>query len=579
MRRHLALALVLLAAASTAPLPPLPAQDDPGARPNIVLILADDMGYSDIGCFGSEIETPHLDALAAGGLRYTQCYNGARCCPTRASLLTGLYAHQTGIGHMVDSGRAGPGYQCDLNGHCVTIAEVLRQADYRTYMAGKWHVTPLNPRGDDHDRKNWPLQRGFDRFYGTIHGAGSFYDPKTLARDNDLISPFADPLYEPDDGFYYTDAISDHAERFVRDHHRSHGDRPFFLYVSYTAAHWPMHARERDIAKYRGRYRSGFEAVRARRFEKQQQLGVVDGDWPLSPAPIAWADARDQQFEQQCMEVYAAMVDSMDQGIGRLVRALRETGELDDTLILYLQDNGGCAERYGRHPHDEVAARPHAPTLPPMAATELQRDMQPAQTRDGYPVRTGYGVRPGAADTYIAYGRGWANVSNTPFREYKHWVHEGGISTPLIAHWPNGIADRGRIRGDVCHLIDVMATAIDVASADYPTERDGERTHPPEGVSLRATFAGEALQRSTPVFFEHEGNRAARDGRWKVVAKGAGGAWQLHDMVTDRVEHHDVSQQHPEIARRLIEAWERWAERCHVVPWPHRPAYESPLDR
>lgn len=553
------------------------AQERPVARPNIIVILADDMGFSDIGCYGSEIETPQLDALAADGLQFTQFYNGARCCPTRASLLTGLYAHQTGVGWMVDSKKGGPGYEGDLNNRCVTIAEVLSGAGYRNYAAGKWHVTPLKRSQGKLQKHNWPMQRGFDRYYGTIHGAGSLWDPNTLVRGNELISPYADPDYQPKHGFFYTDAISDHASKFVREHHEKHDTQPFFLYVSYTAAHWPMHARERDIKKYRGRYREGFAAVRAQRLLKQQGRGLIDEAWPLSAAPGSWNKVADQAFEERCMEVYAAMVDSMDQGIGRIVTSLRETGQLENTLILYLQDNGGCAEGYGRgkKPNKPATKRAAEPSLPPMAADALQDRMAPKQTRDGYPVRQGYGVMPGAADTYIAYGRDWANVSNTPFRMYKHWVHEGGIATPLIAHWPKGIKGAGTIRHEVGHLVDIMATAIELSGATYPSARQSTNTLPPEGVSLASVFAGNDRATRPPIYFEHEGNRAVRDGKWKLCAKGPRGKWELYDMLQDRVESQDVAAKFPEVKKRLVAAWEAWAERCHVLPWPYQHAYEA----
>jgi arylsulfatase len=553
------------------------AQDRQPARPNIIVILADDMGFSDIGCYGSEIETPQLDALAADGLQFTQFYNGARCCPTRASLLTGLYAHQTGIGWMVDSKKGSQGYQGDLNNQCVTIAEVLRGAGYRNYVAGKWHVTPLKRTEGKLQKHNWPMQRGFDRYYGTIHGAGSLWDPNTLVRGNELISPYADPDYQPKDGFFYTDAISDHAAKFVREHHEKHDAQPFFLYVSYTAAHWPMHARERDLAKHRGRYQEGFATVRARRLKKQRERGLIDKEWPLSAAPGSWDKVVDQAFEERCMEAYAAMVDSMDQGIGRLVASLRETGQLENTLILYLQDNGGCAEGYGRgkNANKPPAKRADKPTLPAMAADALQDRMIPKQTRDGYPVRQGYGVMPGAADTYVAYGRDWANVSNTPFRMYKHWVHEGGIATPLIAHWPAGINSAGTIRHEVGHLVDIMATAIELSGATYPSKLRGTETLPPEGVSLASVFAGNDRPTRAPIYFEHEGNRAVRDGKWKLCAKSPRGKWELYDMQKDRVEANNVAATFPEITKRLVTQWEVWAERCHVIPWPYKPAYEA----
>ncbi len=540
-------------------------------RPNIIVILSDDMGYSDIGCYGGEIETPNLDALAQGGIRFTQFYNTARCCPTRASLLTGLYPHQTGVGHMVDSRKGGPGYQNELNANCLTIAEVLRGAGYRNYASGKWHVTPIPKDDSEPPRHNWPLQRGFDRYYGTIHGAGSFWDPSSLVRDNQVITAFNDPGYRPTEPYYYTDAIADHAIRFVREHRRDHAAEPFFLYVAFTAAHWPMHARERDIAKYKGRYDAGFEAVRATRWQKAKALGVIDSRWPLSPAPGTWDDVKNKGFEARCMEVYAAMVDSMDQGIGRIVQSLKDTGQFENTLICYLQDNGGCAETVGR---GTIATdRAEAPTLARLSPDFLQHGSVPQQTRDGYPVRQGYGVMPGPADTYIAYGRDWANVSNTPFREYKHWVHEGGISTPLIAHWPRGIRNQGELRSDPGHLIDLMATAIDLAGATYPGERNGVKTHPPEGTSLRAAFDGRPLNRPQPIFFEHEGNRAVRDGQWKLVAKGPVGQWELYDMATDRTEMNDLATTHPDKLHELVSKWEAWADRAFVVPWPHRPSY------
>jgi arylsulfatase A-like enzyme len=546
------------------------------AKPNIIYILADDMGFSDLGCYGSEIATPNLDALAAGGLRFTQFYNTARCCPTRASLLTGLYPHQAGIGHMVDSKKGGPGYQNDLNKSSVTIAQALKPAGYRNYIVGKWHVTPRAPDPQNPSKHNWPLQRGFDRFYGTIHGAGSFFDPNTLTRDNQFISPHADPEYRPAE-YYYTDAISDHAVRFIREHAQQSADKPFFMYVAYTAAHWPMHAKTQDIAKYKGRYDAGYEPIRAARWEKAKQLGLVDPKWELTAASGAWADVTDKAFETRCMEVYAAMIDCMDQGIGRIVAELKARGQFENTLICYLQDNGGCAEGMGRGTQRPPMQRPDQPTLPPLAKDYLQPDMIPKQTRDGYPMRQGYGVLPGGADTYHGYGREWANVSNTPFREYKHWVHEGGISTPLVAHWPKGISSRGELRHQPGHLIDLMATAVDLAGAKYPAELNGERITPMEGVSLRAAFEGRPLPRTEPIFFEHEGNRAAREGDWKLVAKGPAGKWELYNLAADRTETRDLAATEPAKLKELVAKWEAWAKRAHVIPWPHTPQYgETP---
>ncbi len=563
------LAVLLLAAA------PQAHAAAPTARPNVIIIMADDMGYSDLGCYGGEIDTPNLDALARGGVRFTQFYNTARCCPTRAALLTGLYPHQAGIGHMMND-RGRDGYRGDLNRRSVTIAEALKPAGYRTYMAGKWHVTKHLVPGEPAQQANWPRQRGFDRFYGTIHGGGSFFDPNTLTRDNTLISPYADPEYQPRE-FYYTDAISDHAARFVADHARAHAGTPFFLYVAYTAPHWPMHAKEADLAKYRGRYDAGYDAIRAARVEKMKRLGLIDPRWQVTPAAGGnWAGVKDPAFERRCMEVYAAMVDCLDQGVGRLVAELKRTGQFENTLIFFLQDNGGCAEQMGRA--GEFKPRPAQPTLPPLAASYLQPDMIPKQTRDGYPMRQGHGILPGGPDTFHAYGEAWANVSNTPFREYKHWVHEGGISTALIAHWPAGIpsARHHALEPQPGHLIDLMATCLDVAGAEYPRTFAGETIQPLEGVSLRPGFSGRALGRREPIFFEHEGNRAVRAGDWKLVAKGPAGPWELYDMASDRTEMHDLAAREPERVRALAAQWEAWAKRAQVLPWIWTPAYGEP---
>lgn len=537
-------------------------------RPNIIYIMSDDMGYSDIGCYGSEINTPNLDRLAESGLRYTQFYNTARCCPTRASLLSGLYPHQAGIGHMMND-RGHDGYRGDLNRQCVTIPEVLGSAGYRTYMAGKWHVTPKTQPKDESEKYNWPLQRGFEKFYGTIHGAGSFFDPNSLTRDNELISPFADPEYQPEQ-FYYTDAISDHASRYIRDHHSHAGDEPFFMYVAYTAAHWPMHAKESDIAKYKGTYDDGYEAIRKRRYAKMLELGVVDSDaTALWTMPLAWKETEYWDWDKRNMEVYAAMIDCMDQGIGRIVASLQETGQLDKTLICFFQDNGGCAEPYGRR--GDGPQRAATPTLEQLAADYLQPDMQPKQTRDGYPVHTGKGVMAGPADTYIGYGQGWATVSNTPFREYKHYVHEGGISTPLVAHWPASIRRPGELESTPSHLIDLMATAVDISGATYPTTfHNGQTIKPMEGKSLAPTFRGESIEREA-IYWEHEGNRAVRAGDYKLVAKGTNGPWELYNIAVDRSEQNDLADDQPERVEQLQALWDAYAKRANVLPLDPQP--------
>jgi len=530
----------------------------PIPKPNIILILSDDMGYSDIGCYGGEIETPNLNRLATHGLRYTRFYNTGRCCPTRASLLTGLYAHQAGIGEMTSDGGQ-PGYRGDLSRNALTIAEALRPAGYRTYMAGKWHVTAqLKPEGD---KKNWPLQRGFDRFYGTIIGAGSFFDPWTLTRGNDAITPDNDQEYQPEQ-YYYTEAISDYASRYVREHARDHTGKPFFMYVAYTAAHWPMHALERDIAKYKGRYNAGYEAIRESRYKKMKELGVI-GDWKLSPGAEKWngVDEATRPWELRCMEVYAAMVDSMDQGIGRIVKSLEETGQLENTLILYLQDNGGCAEAYGRKP----PKRPPPAGIVPMGKDELQTRMIPERSRDGRPVRTGSDAMPGPADTYIAYGRNWANVSNTPFREYKSTNHEGGIATPLIAHWPKGIAARNELRNEPGHLIDIMTTCVELSGAVYPARFADHEILPMEGRSLAGGFATDRGEERA-LLFEHFCRAALRKGPWKLVRAGETQPWELYAIEEDRTELTDLSVKKPEKVRELSELFEKEAQRTYIYP-------------
>ena len=516
------------------------------APPNIVLIMADDMGYSDIGCFGGEIRTPHLDRLAAGGLRFTQFYNTGRCCPTRASLLTGLYPHQAGVGGMMHDG-GHDGYRGDLSPSCLTIAEVLRDAGYATYMAGKWHVTKQIGRWygmeDFNSQHNWPLQRGFERFFGILHGAASFFDPVTLIRGNTPVAP-------ADEDFYFTDAISDAAAHYVRAHDR---EAPFFLYVAYTAPHWPLHAPEEDVARCSGRYDAGWDVLREKRHERMVEMGILEADWepqPRDPRVKPWEEVRHAAWQARRMEVYAAQVESMDRGIGRLLEALEETGRLDDTLVLFLADNGGCAEEVGAN-----WGGLHIPT----------------QTREGRPVARGNdpSVMPGPEETYQSYGQPWANLSNTPFREYKHWVHEGGIATPLIVHWPAGIEARGELRHQPGHLIDVMATCVDVSGATYPQERGGHAITPMEGRSLGGAFEGEPVEREA-LYWEHEGNRAVRVGRWKLVAKGRRGPWELYDLEVDRAETRDLAGEQPERVAELAARWTAWANRCRVLPWPQR---------
>jgi arylsulfatase len=541
------------------------------SRPNVVLIMSDDMGYSDIGCYGGEIKTPNLDRLAENGLRFTQFYNTARCCPTRAALLTGVYQHQAGIGLMTgDSGL--PGYRGELGRNVFSIAEALGTAGYRNYMSGKWHVTRhTRPQGP---KDNWPLQRGFDKFYGTIIGAGSFFDPATLCRGNTFITPVNDPKYQPKT-YYYTDAISDNAVTYLTEHTKESPEKPFFLYVAYTAAHWPMHALPEDIAKYKGKYDDGFAPIRAQRLKRLKELGLVDSATELSPQSDDWEQVKDKPWERRNMEVYAAMIDNMDQGIGRIVSELERQGKLDNTLIMFLQDNGGCAEGFGRY----TPKRPYRTDYKPLGRDGLQTKIwPPMQTRDGRALRVGPGVMAGPEDTFIGYGRGWANVSNTPFREYKHFAHEGGISTPLVVHWPDGMAKerRGKLQRQPGHVIDIMATCVDAGGVEYPKKFADHDIIPVEGVSLKPTFSGKELQRKDAIYFEHHLNCAIRDGDWKLVRYGQTGrnsnlrAWELYNMADDRVELHNLANEHPQKVQQLAAKWEAWAQRAKVKPWPYK---------
>ena len=513
-------------------------------RPNILLILNDDMGYSDIGCYGGEVHTPSLDRLAYNGLRYTQFYNTARCCPSRASLLTGLHPHQADVGHMMDNLDI-DGYLGDLSPNTATIAEVLHAAGYCTYMSGKWHVTL-----HQHDKKhNWPLQRGFDRFYGTMAGASSYWDATALTDGNERIK-------SPRSGFYsITDDFSDHMATFIEDHASERADKPFFGYLAYTAPHWPLHAPEEDIAHYHGRFDAGWDKLREQRLERMVRMGIIHPNWRLSPRDPSqppWDDEPNKEWQARRMQVYAAQIERMDRGIGRVIDALERTGQLENTLIIFLADNGGCAEEF------PVRMRYHE-----------EYPWEPIRTRDGRVVQYGNGptVWPGGEDTYSSYGVAWANLSNTPFREYKHWVHEGGISTPFIVHWPAGIDAKhnGKLRHQAGQLPDVMATFLDVAGAKYPAMRDGNEVQPCEGFSMRQTFDGGEPLRDV-LYFEHEGNKCVRRGKWKMVTKHPGG-WELYDMELDRTELNDLSAKHPQIVAELSKLYDAWAERIGVRPW------------
>jgi arylsulfatase len=524
----------------------MPPQETP-TRPNIILILCDDMGFSDIGCYGSEIETPNLDRLAAGGLAFRQMYNCARCCPTRASIMTGLYPHRAGVGQMVND-RGRPAYQGYLNDQCVTIAEAVKPAGYRTYMSGKWHCgghynvqqpESWTPGDATHPT---PVQRGFDEHFGTLCGAGSYFFPPTLARNDRFIKP--DNM-----DFHLTDATSDEAVRMIGD--AADAGEPFFLYVAYTAPHWPLHSWDRYIEKYRGKYAGGWDAVRTARHETLKGAGIVDPKWPISPRDEdvpAWDDVESKDYQDALMATYAAMIDQMDDGIGRILAALDAHGVADSTLVLFLSDNGGCHE-YIRH-GSGWSDRLKRPTL------------------DGKEVVVGDapGVLPGGRYTYQSYNRPWANASNTPFRMFKHWVHEGGIATPLIAYWPGTIAPRTQTDA-LAHVIDVLPTCVDAAGAEYPEQRGDKPVKPADGESLLPLLRGEDWSRQKDLYWEHEGNRAVRQGRWKLVSRFEKGDWELYDMLEDRTELNDLSAVKDDKVRELSAAYDRWAACAEVEPW------------
>ena len=527
-------------------------------KPNIVLILADDLGYSDLGCYGGEIMTPTLDSLAASGLRYSQFYNAARSCPSRASLLTGLYPHQAGIGHMTDD-LGYDSYKGSLSNNCMTIAEVLDNAGYQTAMVGKWHVSSnISANGDT---AQWPLQRGFDKFYGTLGGHCSFWDPKALYEGNNPIKASGD--------YYYTEAISDKAVQYIQE--MSEDESPFFLYVAYTAPHYPIQARSEFIDKYMSTYSVGWDSLRFARFNKMKELGIISSDTILPEKDeqcYDWSTEQYKECQQLRMSVYAAMVEQMDCGIQKIMNVLRQKGMLDNTLIVFLSDNGASNEGHLYNTVERTGAR-------------WKDSMIPDTTRDGRKVKPGDfpGVSVGADDTYGSYGSQWAHLSNTPFRRYKSWAHEGGISCPLIIAWGDNIKDKGKIhRGTYC-IMDLMPTFIEISGSKYPERYHDMDIIPLEGTSmLQSITDNNYLEKSRTLFWEHEGNRAVRSGKWKLVSEYPGswskirtysknGQWELYDMSVDRTETTDLSQMYPEVVDSLMSEWENWADRISVRPW------------
>jgi arylsulfatase A-like enzyme len=522
----LALCFTLLASAR---LGPPAATAEPPKKPNIVVVLVDDMGFSDIGCYGGEIPTPNLDRLAQEGVRFTQFHNTARCCPSRASLLTGLYPHQAGVGHMTDeqddaSGSPLPGYAGRLNDHCVTIAEALKSAGYFTAMTGKWHV------GQNYGVTPWG--RGFDRTLTCA--AGGFYFPE---------DPDGGPLYLNGENigrtggslpaqWYSTDLWTAYGLKFVDEAQTAR--KPFFLYVAYNAPHFPLQAPADEIARWRGKYMAGWDKLREARYERQIKMGLIDKSWPLSPrlpAVPAWDSLTPAQQDRydHIMAIYAAVVQHMDTDVGRLVDGLKQRGVLDNTLILFLSDNGGNAES---GPNGRLE-----------------------------------GADPGGPKSTVFVGQCWATLSNTPFVRYKHYTDEGGIATPLIAHWPQGIpaSHDGKLESQPGHIIDLMPTCLDVAGAAYPKTFHGQPITPEQGVSLVPAFSGKKITRTQPIFWEHEGNRAILADPWKLVAVNAQ-PWRLYNIVTDRTEQHDLAAAQPDRVKAMAAQWQHWAAASNVLP-------------
>lgn len=492
------------------------------SRPNFIVILADDLGFSDIGCYGAEIKTPNLDKLAAKGVKFTQFYNAARCCPSRASLLTGVYPHQAGMGKMVvtkvnDRSKETP-TQGWLSKQTVTMAEVLKQAGYQTYMSGKWHV--------GEERPDWPLQRGFDHYFGLISGATSYYEVlpgRLLLEDNE---PYKIP-----EGFYLTDAISDKAMGYIQQNQGS--NKPFFLYVAYTAPHWPLHAPADEIAKYRGSYLKGWDELRVQRLKKQYQLGLFPKNYALSPKESAipdWTMVTNKDEWELKMAAYAAMVTRMDAGIGQIMEKLKATGQWENTVIVFLSDNGACSEVLDDRAERDLGAKAYAESLTKKA---------------------------GEKGSYTTYSREWAALGNTPFRMYKQFTHEGGIATPMIVHYPRLVKKPFQTQ-QVGHIMDIMPTCLELAQATYPSQYQQNSIKPLEGKSLVPILEGKTRAPHPYLAWEHFDNRAVRQGKWKLVWLKEAQKWELYDMENDRSEVHDLAATHPAKVQELKKLYNDW---------------------
>lgn len=532
-------------------------------RPNIVLILADDLGYSDIGCYGGEVQTPNLDYLAENGLRFRSFYNTSRCCPTRASLLTGLYNQQAGIGEMTTPTNA-PGYRGYLTDNTVTIAEVLKTAGYRTAMSGKWHVSNTIEQPTKEEQVKWlnhqavhpyfspveqyPVNRGFEKYFGNIFGVVDYFDPFSLVSGTT-------PIEKVPEGYYHTDAINDTAVKYIREF--SKGDKPFFLYVAQTAPHWPLNALPEDIKKYENTYTGGWDMIREARYKRMIEKGIIDpATTKLSPRMnnnLSWADNPDKEWDARAMAVHAAMIDRMDQGIGRIIKTLKETGELDNTLIVFLSDNGASPEDCARY----------GPGFD-----------RPGETRDGrkiaYPVNKDKNALPGPETVYGSIGPRWANVANTPYQYAKAQSYEGGLRTPMIAFWPAGIRNKGRFSDCVGHVMDFMPTFMQLSGAQYPKTFNGHNITPYTGASLVAAFKGSNKQVHTTLYNEHFRARYVRDGEWKLVSHSNDTTWHLYKINQDETELNDLSAQHPDVVNKLSQQWRAWANTHQVFPKPGR---------
>jgi arylsulfatase A-like enzyme len=531
------------------------AQDN---RPNILLILADDLGFSDLGCYGSEINTPNLDRLASQGIRFNRFYNCGRSCPTRASLLTGLYPHEAGIGRMTFDQKL-PGYRGTMTHDGVTIAEVLKDAGYATGMIGKWHVAETPLRADQRDWLNhqvfhdtftkledYPVNRGFESFYGTIYGVVDYYDPFSLV-DGEK------PIKEVPKDYYSTIALTDSAVQYVKRY--AEDDKPFFMYLAYHAPHWPLMAPERYVKKYEDVYKAGWKAIRDKRYERMQKLGLFAGQTDYlseRQSKKEWADNADAEWDARAMAVHAAMIDCMDEQIGRVIAELERTGQLQNTLIMFLSDNG-CSP--------EVCQN-----------FEPGENDRPDMTRDGrqmiYPKKKE--VMPGPETTYASLGPLWANVANAPFRFWKAKMYEGGICTPAIAYWPEGIkAKSGSIVDSPAHVIDLMTTFTELGKADYPTTYNGNRILPMEGESLVPVFKKGKRKGHKYIGFEHFREKAfmSRDG-WKIVQPGDKAPWELYNLNEDRSEQHNVASKYPKVLKKLINEYNKWADATMVNPAP-----------